>query len=102
MLRLYSFKVSPALFLSECLPQDGLVALIAFLLSINIIQGFALILLAEERLVLILLFEALLLYLLQLALCTLLQLVCHRHGQVLLPELELSLQLRVVGELGEE
>ena len=102
MLWLDCFEIRPALFLSKCLSEYGLMSLILALLSIDIIHLTALSALPEEGLVFVSFFKLLLFCLLHLALGPLFQLVCQRHGQVLLPQLELSLQLVVVRQLTEE
>lgn len=91
MLRLDCFEVGPTVLLSKCLPKNSLVALIAILLALNVVQCFTITLLAEECLVLILFLKVLLLNLDELALRLFPNLISHGHGQVLLPELELSL-----------
>jgi len=78
------------------------VALILALLGINVVHFVALAALAEEGLVLVLLLEALLLHLLHLSFGSLTQLIGKGHRQVLLPELELGLELIVLSELREE
>ena len=102
MLWLDCFEICSSLFLSKRLPEYGLMSLILALLSIDIIHLTALPALPEEGLVFVSFFKLLLFCLLHLALGPLFQLISQGHGQVLLPQLELSLQLVVIRQLTEE
>jgi len=95
-------EIGAALLLCELLTQDCLVTLIALLLCVDIVKNITLALLLEECLVFVLFFKALLLDLLDFTLSALSKLISHWHAQVLFPEFELSLELCVVGHLGEE
>lgn len=72
------------------------------LLSVDVVDFFFVVALAEERLVSVFVFDLFVSSLLQLPLSSLLKLICQGHRQVLLPELELRLQLVIIRELGKE
>ena len=75
---------------------------VSLLLRLNVVQIIRVARLSEEGLVLVLFVNFALLFLCKFALGVLLQLVGERDRQVLPPDLELGLQLRVVRQLREQ
>ena len=102
VLRLHLFIVLTTFLLGELLAQDRLMSFIFLLLRVDIVELTFAAWLLEERLICVLGGEGRLLCLLNLPLSPFSQLISQRNSHVLPPQLELGLQLVVVGHLGEE
>ena len=102
VLRLHLFIVLTTFLLGELLAQDRLMSFIFLLLRVDIVELTFAARLLKECLICVLGGEGRLLCLLNLPLSPFSQLISQWNSHVLPPQLELGLQLVVVGHLGEE
>jgi len=88
--------VADALLLRDCLPQDGLVPVVALFLSLDVVDAVITLPRLKESLVFVCVDDGLLLDLLDFAFGLLFELVSQGHKHILFPDGELTLQRRMV------